>query len=214
MKILNNGIAVIDGDTHISKWVEESGRLDHDQYALPIILKHINKGDWVVDAGAFIGDHTRAYKDKVGYTGKVIAFEPNPAAFECLIHNCPSVDCFSFGLSDFEGVAGVQINDNSGASKLVLGDGVMLVILDDYNLPQLDFLKLDVEGFELKALKGAENTIRIHKPKMWIEINTGTLAEQESTPQDVINWLHERDYNLTAYPDFGGDQYDILCTAK
>jgi hypothetical protein len=36
MKILPNGIAVIEGDTHISKWVEQSGSLDHDQNTLPL----------------------------------------------------------------------------------------------------------------------------------------------------------------------------------
>jgi len=66
VKILDNGIAVIEGDTHISSWVESTGRFDHDQNALPIILEHIKEGDWVVDGGAFIGDHTKAYKDKVG----------------------------------------------------------------------------------------------------------------------------------------------------
>lgn len=52
---------IIDGDTHISKWVEETGRLGHDQDLLPRILKLIRPGDVVVDVGAFIGDHTFDY---------------------------------------------------------------------------------------------------------------------------------------------------------
>jgi FkbM family methyltransferase len=211
VKILANGIAVIEGDTHISRWVEDSGRLDHDEYALPIVLEHIHRGDWVVDAGAFIGDHTRAYRDKVGDYGHVIAFEPNPKAFECLVHNCPSVDCFNFGLSDLDGGASVHENANSGASRLVKGGSVMLVKLDDYNLPQLDFLKLDVEGWEMKALRGAEETINIHRPVMWIEINKGALEEQGAEPKDVIRFAHDYGYEVIPYPDEGGPQYDILC---
>ena len=64
MKITKEGIAILENDTHISKWVEESGKLDHDQNDIPLILKYINEGDTVVDCGAFIGDHTIAYLNR------------------------------------------------------------------------------------------------------------------------------------------------------
>jgi len=211
VKILDNGIAVIEGDTHISRWVEESGRLDHDEYALPVILEHIKEGDWVVDGGAFIGDHTRAYLDKVKNSGRVFAFEPNPKAFECLVYNCPDARCEQFGLSDLDGGAGMLESENSGASRLVEGGSVMLVRLDDYELPKLDFLKLDVEGYELKALRGAESTIDTHRPVMWIEINKGALNEQGVEPKDVIKFALDYGYEVIPYPDEGGPQYDILC---
>lgn len=51
MKILDNNIAVLEGDTHISKWVQETRRLDHDEYSLSLILPHLDPGDWVVDGG-------------------------------------------------------------------------------------------------------------------------------------------------------------------
>src|SRR5262249_37578392 len=82
-KMLTNDIWVLEGD-QISNWVEQEGRLDHDQNFLPGILEHIKPGDTVIDVGAFIGDHTVAYAAKAK---KVIAFEPNPLAFECLKYN-------------------------------------------------------------------------------------------------------------------------------
>jgi FkbM family methyltransferase len=211
VKILDNGIAVIEGDTHISKWVEMEGRLDHDQNSLPIILEHIKEGDWVVDGGACIGDHTIAYLNKVGSQGHVLAFEPNHLAFECLKHNCKGAACLPFGLSDLSGNAGILQNPNSGASRLVNGDGIILVRLDDYELPRLDFLKLDVEGWELKALRGAESTIEKHRPIMWIEINKGALAEQGAEPKDIMRFLFDYDYDFSPYPEEGGPQYDLLC---
>ena len=42
--------------------------------------------------------------------------------------------------------------------------------LDSYEFTQVDFIKIDVESFELKVLQGAENTIRKHKPVMYIEM--------------------------------------------
>jgi len=195
--------------------VEESGRLDHDQYALPIILEHIEEGDWVVDAGAFIGDHTRAYLDKVGDSGVVMAFEPNSEAFECLVYNCPDADTLPLGLSDCSTPARLQLRTNAGASMIGdEGSWIQLVELDSYNLPQLDFLKLDVEGYELNALRGARKTIKVHRPNMWIEINEYALNQQGVTPRDVYRFLDEFDYDITSYPEDSIPQYDILCIPK
>jgi len=216
VKILPNGIAVIDGDTHISKWVEESGRLDHDQYALPIILEHIEEWDWVVDGGAFIGDHTRAYKDKVK-AGMVIAFEPNAEAFECLVHNCPDADTIPLGLSDNSAPAWLEKRANAGAS--IVGNGesgnwIQLVELDSFKLPKLNFLKLDIEGCELKALKGAEKTIKRNRPKMWIEINEYALNQQDASAEEIYRFLEQFDYDITPFPEAGIPQYDILCIPR
>jgi len=216
MKILSNGIAVIEGDTHISAWVASEGRLDHDQYSLPIILEHIKEGDWVVDGGAFIGDHTIAYLKSVGDSGRVFAFEPNLEAFECLEHNCNSAVCYPYGLGSIREKKNFFKNKNVGASSVsdIGGDEIVVTSLDSYDLPRLDFLKLDVEGYELKALQGAEETIATHRPKMWIEINRGALGRQGASGKDIFAFLTDYDYDIEPYPEEGGDQYDILCLPR
>jgi tRNA G37 N-methylase Trm5 len=78
---------VIASDTHIGRWIEETGRLDHDQYLLPKIVPLIPEGGTVVDAGALYGDHTLAYAKAVGPYGEVFAFEPNPQSYTCLKKN-------------------------------------------------------------------------------------------------------------------------------
>ena len=88
MKIITgkNGqeIAILETDNCICRFVEQSGRLDHDQNMLPIVLSYIPIGGVVIDVGAFIGDHTIAYLNKVRENGMVYAFEPYINAFECL----------------------------------------------------------------------------------------------------------------------------------
>jgi FkbM family methyltransferase len=211
MKILDNGIAVVEGDSHISRWVEQSGRLDHDEYALPIILEHVPEGGVVVDGGAFIGDHTTAYLKKVGRTGKVMAFEPNKEAFECLKHNCPDAECYYFGLSDLRGAAGMVRNENVGATRVCGGNEIILVRLDDYFFNRLDFIKLDVEGMEIRALRGAMEVIKRFKPVLWVEVNVGAL-EMQGTSEWELKTLLEGDlgYRCKAYPEEGA-QYDLLC---
>lgn len=214
MKILPNNIAVLESDTHISKWVSDTGRLDHDDYSLGIILPNIKKGDWVVDGGAFIGDHTTAYLRAVGPTGKVIAFEPNPEAYQCLLHNCPSSQNIFAGLGEKDEKLRFSTSTNIGASHICgLGDKkVNIVTLDSYRLSRLDFLKLDVEGFELSALKGAKSTINKLRPLMWIEVNEGALKRNEQSPLSLLTFISsELGYEVTAYPNSGIEQYDILC---
>ena len=219
MKITDTNIAILENDTHISRWVEESGRLDHDRYALPIILEYIEPGSTVVDAGAFIGDHTIAYCNAVGKSGDVYAFEPNPAAFECLQHNCSSAKLFNCGLSDRkEDVNYSHDLDNVGASRIT-GEtnsntfNIETITLDSLNLTALDFFKIDVEGYEVNVLEGARETISKYRPVFWIEINVGRLAEQGKTVLDIENFLSPLNYEITPFPEIG-EQYDILCVPQ
>lgn len=214
MKILPNNIAVLENDSHISRWVEAHGKLDHDEYSLPIILEHIKEGDYVVDAGAFIGDHTTAYLKAVGPSGYVMAFEPNPEAYRCLLHNCPDAQNVFAGLGEKEDKLRFATGTNMGASHICgIGDKkVDIVTLDSYNLPKLDFLKLDVEGFEIPALKGATKTIFKFKPTMWIEVNRWALERNRESPLSLLTYVTSvLGYEVTAYPESGIEQYDILC---
>ena len=210
---MDNNIAVLEDDTHISKWVQESRRLDHDEYSLGLILPNINPGDWVVDGGAFIGDHTIAYLKAVGPEGKVYAFEPNPAAYSCLYHNCPEAVTFNAGLSDREYFAEYKFDPNAGASHVGRDEGdIHLFTLDSLNLRRCDFLKLDIEGCEYEALIGATDTIRQHQPVMWIEVNEAALGRRGWPASDLLSLVRDYfGYETTSHPASEGPQYDILC---
>jgi FkbM family methyltransferase len=219
-RILDTGIMIINDDCFISRWVKETGRLDHDQNLLPDVLPHIPEGGTVIDAGAFIGDHTIAYVNKVGPEGAVIAFEPNPIAYRCLKHNLrmhPNVVCLPFAMGEENGILNLKTNGNAGASFLTreAGPRVDIEPLDtSFDGPRLDFIKLDVEGYELHALEGAEETIKKYRPKMLIEINREALARQGVNPEDVFAWLKDHGYEskiIQSNRSYGDPIYDILC---
>jgi FkbM family methyltransferase len=214
MRITSNDIAILDNDTHISRWVEQSGRLDHDQYALPIICEYISFGDTVIDAGAFIGDHTIAYLNAVGPKGIVYAFEPNPNAYECLAYNCKTAKTFNCGLSNTTQTVYYDTYENAGASRITKQTAntikIKTITVDSLKLAKLNFLKIDVEGYELNVLNGAKKSIKKYRPKMWIEINKGALLEQGKTHKDIEKFLLDYNYSFTAFPEVG-EQYDILC---
>lgn len=211
MKIVN-GIAVIEGDTHISKWVEQSRRLDHDHNMLPLVLRHIVPSTVVIDIGAYIGDHTIAY---VNAGAVVYAFEPNPEAFECLRYNLGgAANLYNIGLSDHDGeMAFLSPNENKGMGFLSEGNGVTVTTLDRQDLTP-SFIKIDVEGMEINVLRGAENTIKAYRPVMLIEINRPALERNNSSAEEIFEWLKNHHYSFeNIYPGQSLDelQLDIIC---
>lgn len=228
MKIIQgiNGkeIAVIEGDTHISKWVEQSGRLDHDQSALRQILPHIPVGGVVVDGGAFIGDHTVSYAERVGPEGFVYAFEINPAAFECLRFNTKDnarISVRSHGLSHLNATVTVNPDSNAGASWAgeagPMDNSVLALPLDFYELPRLDFMKLDIEGWEVEALMGAAATIWKCRPVIVLEVNEGALQRQGRSGKELLDLVKGYGYtyrNIYEGQPCSGPQYDIICFPK
>jgi FkbM family methyltransferase len=221
IKVLKDlDVWVLEGD-QISGWVEQEGRLDHDQNLLPDILPHINEGDTVIDVGAFIGDHTVAYARKAAI---VLAFEPNPMAFQCLKHNMSGLDNVTiFETALGNGKTRAPLSGNNGNyGGAYLGDhmkisDVDVAPLDEYNFSKVNLIKIDVEGCEIKVLNGAEKTINTHRPKMVIEVNSEALARQDAKPDDIYEWLEEHQYRASIMQKncgLGSPMYDILCLPK
>jgi FkbM family methyltransferase len=211
-------IATIDGDTHIGKWAIESGRLDHDQNMLPLLSPYIPKGGTVLDIGAYIGDHTVFYAERVGERGIVFAFEPNPKAFACLHHNAsqyPQVSYYNVGASDRQHSIGIAIDANAGASHAIAEGNIPCVAIDSLNIPSCQFVKLDCEGMEPLAMRGMSDTVSRCRPVMLIEVNAHALERQGFTPRHIFAILKEWGYawrNIYGEQEAEGHQFDILCT--
>lgn len=215
-----HGFYVLRGDTHISKWSEESGRLDHDQNMLPLVLPHISRGHTVVDIGAFIGDHTVAYANKVGREGKVYAFEPFKKSYECLklnMANYANVVCLNQALGYKGKTMGFYENENTGATYMGEGEEAVTRPLDGYDFQALDFMKIDAEGMEVDILLGAEKTIKRFMPVMLLEVNEGALKRQGRSVGDLFQLLDNLGYSFNnIYPNqtISHHQCDILCIKK
>lgn len=221
MKITRHGFAIIEDDTHIGKWAEESGRLDHDQNVLPIVLNYIPEGGIVVDAGAYIGDHTIAYANKVGKSGLVLAFEPYGPSYECLEYNMkqfPNVVCTKFALGKENAFCSVKsTNPNYGMASVTFSvDGIKVIRLDDLTkgLDKLNFFKIDVEGLEIDVLEGSYETIQRFKPVMFIEVNEHTLKAKGRSKKELLDTVSKLGYtyrNVYEGQGLQDDQLDIIC---
>jgi|GEM_PF-6418423 len=145
----------------------------------------IPKGD-IIDVGANIGNHSIFFA--LFLDRHVWYFEPNKPAFEILrsnvkVNKIHNITLLEYGLSSSPGRASIKSSDNYniGAAKTEVDvNGVAeLRTLDDSvdKAKRISIIKIDVEGFELEVLKGAEKTIREHKPLIMVEcINSNEFS--------------------------------------
>jgi len=230
MTILPNGIAVLDGGDALSREVAERG-LVSDLMVPADIIPILKPGMWIIDGGAALGDHTRAYLDSAGPTGIVFAFEPHPEFFKCLVHNCgKSAICCNQVLWNERGVkfyhhsgdgnvgAG-QVNQNPNpSSRLEKVYGPFeSVRIDDLGLSKLDYMKLDIEGTEWFAMDGGKETIQRCKPIMVLEMNPGAAAAYHKTHHDIYALLDGWGYSTRALRNSSNprcDSCDIIAWHK
>jgi len=218
MKITNEGFAIVERDTHIGKWVEENRRLDFDQNALPVILPHFKKDGTIINVGANIGAYAYAFRY---LANEIICFEPNPEAYECLVHNLSRYNNFflyPYAVSNKKTGYSVKCdNDNIGMAHIELAEDSTneTVVLDGLtHLKDLSMILMDCEGFELEVLQGSQGIISKFKPILVIEINNATLSRNNKTPNDIYKWLEDAGYryrNIYKEQDLSGDQLDIIC---
>lgn len=212
---LPNGQWVVEGDTHLGLWAKQHGSIITDPHLFRFLKPHLADCKTVWDIGANIGDHARQYLD---WGMAVVAVEPNPLTFECLRHNCPEALCLNVAASDAEGTLTFAPLANVGASRIT-PDGTVLVAalpMDGTRegFPVPDFVKIDVEGWEVAALNGMRKTLQAHKPILYVEVNRAALAANDRTPEDIVAILRETGYtDFTPYPSgikWTDPQFDIL----
>lgn len=104
---------------------------------------------------------------------EVMTFEPEDMNYRCLIRNVQphtNIEPYFAALGSEESTAKLKIAGSLGGHHLTLEPGETKVIaLDTFQLPHLDYIMLDIEGFEYEALKGAIETIKRHRPVIQIE---------------------------------------------
>lgn len=139
------------------------------------------RGGTFVDVGANVGNHS-LYAAIVLEASKVIAFEPTEVSYRICRYNVllnalqKTIFVNQFGLSDALETVQIErsVPRNSGATKLlasVTGDLILKpgdTVLGD---EQIGFIKIDVEGAELKVLTGLKGVIAKNRPPMLVEVD-------------------------------------------
>jgi FkbM family methyltransferase len=156
----------------------------------------VHPGDIVLDCGANVGTFTReALKHGAG---RVVAIEPAPWAVECLRRNFPEqiqagrVIIYPKGVWDHDDTLRLNIPPGMASTAATVAlerahgteVAVPLTTIDrlaaDLHLDRVDFIKMDIEGAEQNALRGAVRTVEQFQPRMAI-----SLEHRQSDPDAI-----------------------------
>ena len=168
-------------DYYIGRSIEQYG--EYNALEMKLFGQICSPGHIVIEVGANIGAHTVGLARLVGSQGRVLAFEPQRLSFQTLcanvaLNSIENVDCFWAAVGAREGFIDVpDLNPrkeyNFGGVTLLGPQGgrrVPCLTLDQYvTLPQVDLIKIDVEGMEEDVLRGSEQLLKLFKPVLYVE---------------------------------------------
>lgn len=188
--------------------------LSRDDAAMIRLARAVLPRDGVfVDVGAHVGLHTLAIAAHIAEGGAAVAFEPHPLNHGLLLHNLEQnhlrhVVAENLGLADaaatLTGTSRPGVGNWSLASHGEYRFEVQLVRLDDYwrdhPLPRLDLMKIDVEGAEVRMLRGARKTIERFHPLIVFEVCPSWLAKMQTSPAELFAELIDHGYRIHPLP--------------
>jgi len=197
----------------------------YEEFNTKFIKKNVREGDVVLDIGANIGYFTLICASLVGKTGKVFAFEPEPKNFEILKKNVTengydNVILENMALSNRKGIVDLYLSDESTgmhriySSKLTSDKHIKVNVttLDEYfqeQIPNIAFIKLDVEGSEFGVLQGMKSILNKNRQlKMILEYFPDSIKEYGTDPKEIINFLDAYNFKKFNY------QNTMICVPK
>jgi FkbM family methyltransferase len=208
----------------LSRQIYVAGCIDPNEFAF--LNHYLQPGMTFVDMGANEGVYTVFAARRVGQSGSVWAFEPSQREYDSLRANLdlngligPNVRLFPLAIADFNGYTELAVAATEHAGQNTMGAFASAGIgaagtqtievrrLDDLiaeDAPaRIDFIKLDVEGAELKAIHGAAGTLRRYRPVLLFEVSAASLRPQGASREGLVAFLRSLDYLLYVFDDSG-----------
>lgn len=210
----------------ISQQIKDSGWYKDEEYETKIFKKNLQEGMRFLDLGANIGFYSIFARSIVGEKGGVISFEPYPKNAN-LIRKSVNLNHY-----DNVVVVEAAVSDKQGKAKLYLSPeyytenslidleftypkkwkgrrsiDVKVVTVDDFLGKKmknfcLNFIKMDIEGSEHKALRGMKKTIELNERlSLMTEFWPNGLIKNGSDPRDFLEHLSSLSFNLLSHID-------------
>ena len=183
---------------------------DYDE--MQFIKRKLKPGDNFIDIGANIGIYSLLAASLVGDSGSVHAFEANPAMANKLkqqinYNKLSNIHLYNLAVADQNGKMQFVLTKDDCTAHITNEDSynkdlitVNTVTLDQC-LPQKKFAmgKMDIEGAEILALKGAENLLQAANPSIWQLELAGYTKRHGYRSDQVLEYLNEFDYRCAVY---------------
>lgn len=194
------GLYLPETETHLIDWMKAvkqyvDGKPTYQYGKYAECLKIIGDKRTAIDVGGNLGLWSRVmcldFKN-------VQAFEPVSAYCDYFVKNAPEANLHNIGLSDEHGelVMACATDGSCGDTAPMVNkrkekalQTVDVVLLDDYQFTDVDFIKIDCEGYELHVLRGAEQTIIENKPVIIVEQKPGKGKKYGYADDAAVKYL-------------------------
>jgi FkbM family methyltransferase len=205
------------------------------------MLSYIKEGDIIIDVGTNIGCSVMNFALKTGSDGKIYGFEPDIINYnQCKKHinlnKFENISLYNIGIGNNSGKYNLIIDDpnNRGTNKISINDKskikkesieVLITTIDEWvlknKIEKINVIKIDVEGFDLKVIEGAEETIKKYNPILFVELDNNNLLKVNDSAVKLIHKLNQLNYECreiisnqlidTSYTNFENCHFDIIC---
>lgn len=174
----------------------------HEPTATNLLKRDVlKKCRYIVDIGSNIGYYAVLEAKLVGPQGRVLAIEPEAHNYELLkinltTNNFLNVDVVQCAISDENGKSKLYITEAVNTHSLLRphrGSAVAVIdvnirtldsLVQDFNFSRIDFIRMDIEGGEIKAVKGMYQTLKQYKPCILMELHCDAVGTES-----IINML-------------------------
>lgn len=199
-------VPIFQGRLQGKKWIVGSSNIEcilgSYEYEKRILFeKLVPKSSIVYDIGAHVGFYALLASELVGEKGKVIAFEPLPRNLlylkrHLVLNHCVNVVIIEAAVTDSSGVSSFSEGSTNSMGHLSKGGQITIntISIDEIvkreALPPPNCIKIDIEGTELLALKGAKQTLIDYCPKIFLATHSRKIHI------DCCNFLSSLNYKL------------------
>ncbi|MDW8051204.1 MAG: FkbM family methyltransferase [Armatimonadota bacterium] len=180
----------------------------HGAYDLKVLFALLRAGDTVLDIGANVGTHCIPLAKRLGTASQVHAFEPHPRVFGYLCANMQlnrlsNLHLYNYALGETEGevcftdLGADDLNRVADLQQNAPTIRVPMRPLDSFEcaLRPTTLIKVDVEGYELFVLRGAERALA-NTQLLYIEACDAHTKRYGYTVRDLVEFLNRRGWAL------------------
>lgn len=191
------GVWLPDGEQHMVEWMTKknlriNGKLTYQYEKLVAAIAYCSTKRVAVDIGAHVGLWSMHLAREFKF---VHAFEPVAAHRECFERNVTGglrehVGLYPFALGQAKQTISIESPPTSSGGSRVAGEGdIPMRLLDSFALRDVDFIKVDCEGYELPILRGGEETLLINRPCVIVEQKPGRAQHFGFGETDAVAYL-------------------------
>ena len=220
----------------ISKVVDHNLYYGYKDDIYNFVLNDIRSAKFILDIGANIGNSSLFYTS-INPNAYILAFEPHPNTYKLAEENLklnkfPNIHLLNIGLAEKkESLKLYEVNDNNPGMNRILTESNdfpfktievdrLDTVCQQHKIDKIDFIKIDVEGFEYSVLSGGREVIQTSKPVLFIEVDDNNLRGNNKSAKMLVELLISFGYRefyrahdlsvVTPHMDFDNCHFDLV----